>query len=78
MIGKILTYMRKINKLSQEELAKMTNFAPSTISGWETNYRQATFENIEKYANVCGYDIEFINRITGDKINTKNIERKEI
>lgn len=78
MIGRILTYIRKINKLSQEELARLTSFAPSTISGWETNYRQPTFDNIEKFANTCGYDIEFINRITGEKINTKNITRKDI
>lgn len=78
MIGKILTYIRKQSKISQEELAKMTNFAPSTISGWETNYRQPTFDNIKKIVNICGYDIEFINRITGEKINTKNIERKDV
>lgn len=78
MIGKILTYLRKINKLSQEELAKLTSFAPTTISGWETSYRQPTFENIEKIANVCGYDIVFINRINNEHITTKNIERKEI
>lgn len=78
MIGKILTYMRKKSKLSQDELAKITTFAPTTISGWETNYRQPTFENIEKIANICGYDIEFINRTTKEKINTKNILRKEI
>lgn len=78
MIGKILTYIRKNSKLSQEELGKITNFAPSTISGWETNYRQPIFENIEKIVNACGYEIEFINRITKEKITSKNIERKEI
>ncbi len=78
MIGKILTYLRKTNKLSQDELANLTNSAATTISGWETSYRQPTFENIEKIANICGYEIVFINRITGEKITTKNIERKEI
>lgn len=78
MIGKILSYIRKESKFSQDELANITKFASSTISGWETNYRQPTFENIEKIANICGYDIEFKNRKNGEIITTKNIERKEI
>lgn len=78
MIGKILSYVRKQSKFSQEELAEITQFAISTISGWETNYRQPTFENIEKIANICGYDIEFKNRKNGEIITTRNIERKEI
>lgn len=78
MIGKILSYIRKESKFSQEELADITQFATSTISGWETNYRQPTFENIEKIANICGYDIEFKNRKSGEIITTKNIERKEV
>ena len=70
--------MRKKNKFSQEDLAKITNLAPSTISGWETNYRQPTFEYIEKIANICGYEINFVDKKTKETINTKNIERKEI
>lgn len=76
MIGKIIAYMRKFNKISQEELAKLCNLAPSTISGWETNYRQPTFENIEKIANTCGYTIEFRNNSTGEVITINNIDRK--
>ncbi len=78
MISKILKTMRKKAKLSQKELAKMCNIANTTLSGYESNYREPTYETIEKIANLCNYDIIFQNRKTKEILTSKNIERKEL
>jgi len=78
MISKIITYLRKSKNYKQKELAEKCNIAISTISGYETNYSQPTFEMIEKIANVCGYEIIFRNKETKEEISSNNIERKEI
>lgn len=78
MISKIITYLRKSKKYKQKELANKCNIAISTISGYETNYSQPTFEMIEKIANICDYEIIFRNIKTGEEISSKNIDRKEI
>ena len=51
MIGKILKYIRKKNKLTQKQLASNLNIAQTTLSGYETKYSNPTFEVIEKIAN---------------------------
>lgn len=75
MISDILKYLRKSKKLKQSEVASIANIAVSTISGYETNYSQPTFEMIEKIANICGYDIIFRDRKTEYEVSTKNIDR---
>ncbi len=75
MINDILKYLRKSKKLKQSEVASVANVAVSTISGYETNYRQPTFEMIEKIADICGYDIIFRDRKTEYEVSTKNIDR---
>lgn len=78
MIGKILKYIRKEKKLNQKQLASIINIAQTTLSGYETNYSNPTYEVIEKIATTCDYEIIFRNKITKEEITTKNINRKEI
>ena len=75
MISDILKYLRKSKKLTQSEVASTANIAVSTISGYETNYSQPTFEMIEKIADICGYDIIFRDRKTEYEVTSKNIDR---
>lgn len=76
MIGKILKTMRNKKKLKQSELAKIINIPQNTISQYENEKIQPTFEIIEKIATACEYKIEFKNK--NDILTSKNIERKEI
>ncbi len=78
MINKVLKTMRHKAKLKQSDVSKKCNIANTTLSGYETGYREPTFETIEKIADACGYDIYFVNRNTKEQLDTKNIERKEI
>lgn len=70
--------MRRKSELSQLDLAQKCNISNTTLSGYESNYREPTFSMIEKIANECGYEIMFINSKTNDTLNSKNINRKEI
>lgn len=79
MIGKILKTMRRENNFTQEKLAELTYIGRSTLSDYERLKTDINFENIEKIAEVCGYEVVFINKKDKNKIlTTKNIERKEI
>ena len=78
MIGKILKYMRKEKGLNQEELAHLTFIGRSTLSDYEREKTDISFENIEKIAEICDYEVLFKNKKTGNIITSKNIQRKEI
>ena len=78
VIDKILKTMRKKANISQKELAKKCNIANTTLSGYESGYREPTFATIEKIANECGYEIFFKNTKHGEILTSKNILRKEI
>lgn len=76
MIGKILKTMRLKKNLKQSDLAKITKIPQNTISQYENEKIQPTFEIIEKIANACEFTIEFKNK--DEILTTKNINRKEI
>ena len=79
MIGKIIRTMRRENNLTQEELSKITFIGRSTLSDYEREKTDINFDNLEKIANTCGYEIFFINKKDKNKMLTsKNINRKEI
>lgn len=79
MIGKILKTMRKENGLSQENISKKISFARNTISQYENETLQPTFETIEKIANACDYEIIFRSKKDNNHIlNSENIKREEI
>ena len=78
MIGKCLKYMRIKKGLTQKQLAKILNIAQTTLSGYETKYSNPTFDTIEHIANNCGYKIYFISDDEKDKIQVKDVKRKDI
>lgn len=79
MIGKILKTMRKEKKWTQEKIGKYVNKSENTISQWENNIiEKIDFKDIEIIADICDYQIQFVNKKTGQILTTENIERKEI
>lgn len=78
MIGKILKTMRKSSKLSQEQISKLVGYARNTISQYETGTIEPDFKTIEKIANLCGYEILFINKEQDITLNSENIDRNEL
>ena len=78
-INKILKTIRLQKKLRQEDIAKIIGIQSNTYSDWERGRTQkVAFEDIEKIANICDYEILFKNKITNEVITSSNIDRKEI
>mgnify|MGYP004647703395 FL=1 len=78
MIGKALKYMRKQKKLNQNDLIKLLNIGQSTLSDYENEKISIDFNTIEKIASICDYEIYFKNRVTNEKFQIKDLERKDI
>lgn len=79
MIGKIIKTMRREGNMTQEQLSNLTFIGRSTLSDYEREKTDINFENIEKIAEACNYEILFINKKDKTKIlSSKNINRKEI
>lgn len=76
MVGKIIKYMRNYNNISQEKLSVMTNIGRTTISDYEREKTDINFENLEKIAKLCNFEILIKNKKTKEILKTKDIERK--
>jgi transcriptional regulator with XRE-family HTH domain len=76
MIGNMLKYMRITRNFKQDEIAKKINIKSNALSQYETSSRQPTFETIEKIADLCDFDIYFIDRKTKEKFKIKDFNRK--
>lgn len=68
MIKNIIKKMRKEKNLTQKELADLINVAQTTLSGYETGYSNPEFSLINKIANICDYEIQFVNTKNNNKI----------
>ncbi len=77
MISKFIKTMRKMAGLSQLELAKRCNISNTTISGYETGYREPDFKTLVNIAKECGFEINFVNK-DNEVLNIENIIRKEL
>ena len=77
MIFKIIKTMRIKANLTQSELANKCNIANTTLSGYETGYREPNFEMLNIIANQCGFEIRFVNK-KNDVLTLQNITRKEL
>lgn len=66
MIGTILRNVRKIKKLKQKHIANYLNVAENTVSNYETEYSNITFEAAINFIRECDFDILFV-----DKANNK-------
>lgn len=62
MVGIILRNIRKLKKLKQSELADKLNVAINTISNYETEYSNITFESAINFIYECNFDIQLINK----------------
>lgn len=79
MLGKILKTMRKRNGFSQEEIGKYVNKSENTISQWENGViEKIDFKDIEIIAEMCNFEIQFVDKKSKEILTTQNIERKEI
>lgn len=68
-LGNKITELRKINKLSQEELAEKLDISRQSISLWETNQSMPSTEKLIELAKIFNVKID-------DLINSDSIENE--
>lgn len=60
MFSKRLKYIRKLRKLSQEELGKKINATKSTVSNYENEYSTPSNEVLKDLANVLHTTTDYL------------------
>lgn len=70
-----LIYLRKQEKLSQEELGEKIGVKKSTICEWENGHNDISIENLKKLANYFDVAIDFLldRRIKTSETNNSNL-----
>ena len=76
MIGIILKNIRKIRKLTQTQIENKLNLAENTISNYETEYSNPTFETVNKFVDVCDFDIQFLDRKTRKVFTIEDLSKE--
>ena len=76
MVGKIIRYMRVSSGTSQIELAKTLGIGQTTLSGYERGFSMPNYDMVEKIADICDYEIVFVDKNSNEPITAKNIDGK--
>ena len=76
MIGTILRNIRKIKGLTQKQIGKKLNLAENTISNYETEYSNPTFNIINKIATICDFEIQFVDKKKGKIYSIKELSKE--
>lgn len=76
MLGQILRNIRKINKITQLQVANKLNLAENTISNYETGYSNPTFDTIVEFIDFCDFDIQFVDRKTNKTYTLKELSKE--
>jgi len=63
---KRLNSARKLRKLNQEELAKLTKLQPSAISHFETGSRKPSFDNLRRLSDALEVTTDYLLGRTDD------------
>ena len=75
LINKIWKTIRIKKNLRQEDIAKIIGIQANTYSDWERGRtKKISFEDIEKIANICDYEIFFRNKTDGKILTLENID----
>ncbi|WP_461812929.1 helix-turn-helix domain-containing protein [Faecalimonas sp.] len=74
-IGERIKRLRKVNNLSQEELARSLHTSRQTVSRWETNRSIPDIDMLEKVASVFEMEVQ---DLLDEKTVNKKWEQKEM
>ena len=62
MVGRILRSIRRKKNLKQNDIADKLHVATNTISNYETEASNISFETAVKYIHECNFDIQLIDK----------------
>jgi len=75
MFGKMIRFMRFKKNLKQTELADKLGIASSTLAHYESEYRAITLETANKIAELCDFEMVFINKIDNSTYKFKDMKQ---
>lgn len=76
-IGNILKNMRNINtKYTQKDMGEKLSLYDTTISSYERGNSQPDFQTILKYAEICGFEIQIVNKKTGKQVSIEDLSKE--
>ena len=73
LFGDRLKELRKEHNLTQEDIGNLCDVAKNTVSNWENNVNQPSFEITKKLAEYFGVTIDYLLNFTQDDVD--NMER---
>ena len=73
MFGDRLKELRKEHNLTQEDIGNLCDVAKNTVSNWENNVNQPSFEITKKLAEYFGVTIDYLLNFTQNDVD--NMER---
>lgn len=73
-----LKYLREINHVTQEDLAKHLKVTRSTIAGYETRGKQPDYEKLIKIAAYFHVSTDYLLKGTSDNTDTFSVEPADI
>ena len=78
MIGKLIRFMRKRNKLSQKQLADYLQIANCTLSHYEVESRGISFNDMVRIAEACNFSVRFVDNATNEVFELSDMKRKDV
>ena len=73
LFGDRLKELRKERNLTQEDIGNLCDVAKNTVSSWEKNINQPSFEIVKKLAQYFGVTIDYLLNFTQNDVD--NMER---
>ena len=73
LFGDRLKELHKEHNLTQEDIGNLCDVAKNTVSNWENNVNQPSFEITKKLAEYFGVTIDYLLNFTQDDVD--NMER---
>lgn len=73
LFGDRLKELRKEHNLTQEDIGNLCDVAKNTVSNWENNVNQPSFEITKKLAEYFGVTIDYLLNFTQNDVD--NMER---
>jgi transcriptional regulator with XRE-family HTH domain len=73
-IGKIIKKYRKMNNMTQKELANLIHVEHSTISNWELGKRKVDIETARELSQILGFSLDDDSEVKSNNLIYQSIE----
>ena len=77
-LAKRLKHLRENKNLSQRQLAKLLNVAPSTLAMYEVNKREPDFDTLKTIANFFSVSTDYLLGITDSPSRSTTLKPQSV